>query len=71
MDMIIQDSKMKDLFYVGKETSTGKKVLVHKEDYDELGNKATESLKDMGIEVNTNKIVIKAIDLFDELDCWD
>lgn len=70
---------MKELFYIG-ETSTSKKVLVHKGDYDELGNKAAESLKDMGITVDTNKTVLKEVqeepefgskEYFDAHDCWD
>ena len=59
-------------YYSAVEIATGKECLVAKKDFDELPkDKAIQSLKDMGIEVNTNKIVIKAADLFDELDCWD
>lgn len=71
---------MKELFYVGKETSTGKKVLVLKDDFDTLPKeKAAQSLLDMGVEI-TNKIVIKDVsdepemgtqEFFDQNDCWD
>jgi hypothetical protein len=72
---------MKDLYYIGKETTTGKRVYILKEDYDALGEKAATSLKDMGVEVDTSKIVIKDIpddepeigskEYFDKYDCWD
>lgn len=71
---------MKELFYVGKETSTGKKVLVLKDDFDSLPKeKAVQSLLDMGVEI-TDKIVIKDVpdepemgtqEFFDQYDCWD
>ena len=71
---------MKELFYIGKETNTGKKVLVLKDDFDALPKeKAVKSLLDMGIEV-TDKIVVKDIsdkpemgtqEYFDQNDCWD
>ena len=61
-----------EVFYNAKEIETGKEVLVSKKDYDELGNKAAQSLKDMGIEVNTSRIVEKEVEnLFDKYDCWD
>lgn len=59
-------------YYSAKEIATGKKCLVAKEDFDELPReKAIQSLLDMGIEVDTNQIIIKADSIFDELDCWD
>ena len=73
---------MKELFYIGKETSTGKKVLVLKDDFDAMPKeKATQSLLDLGVEI-TNKIMIKDIpdkeepemgtqEFFDHNDCWD
>ena len=72
---------MKELFYVGKRISTGKKVLVLMDDFGELPKeKATQSLLDMGIEVDTNKIVVRDIpekpemgtqEFFDQNDCWN
>ena len=73
---------MKELFYIGKETSTGEKVLVLKDDFDAMPKeKATQSLLDLGVEI-TNKIVIRDIpdeegpeigskEFFDQNDCWD
>ena len=73
---------MKELFYIGKETSTGKEVLVLKDDFDARSKeKAVQSLLDMGVEV-TDKIVVRDIpdeeepemgtqEYFDQNDCWD
>ena len=72
---------MKELFYVGKKTSTGNKVLVLMDDFDALPReKAVQSLLDMGVEVDTSKIVVKEVqeepemgtqEFFDQNDCWD
>ena len=52
---------MKELFYKGKEISTGKEVLVLKDDFDAMPKeKAVQSLLDMGVEV-TDKIVIRDV----------
>ena len=71
---------MKELFYIGKETSTGKEVLVLKDDFDAMPKeKAVKSLLDMGVEA-TDKIVIRDIqeepemgtqEFFDQNDCLD
>ena len=71
---------MKELFYVGKETSTGNEVLVLKDDFDSMRKeKAIQSLLDMGVEV-TDKIVVREVqeepemgteEFFDQNDCWD
>lgn len=71
---------MKELFYIGKEASTGKEVLVLKDDFDAMPKeKAVKSLLDMGVEV-TDKIVIRDVqeepemgtqEFFDQNDCWD
>ena len=71
---------MKELFYIGKETSTGEKVLVLKDDFDSMPKeKAVKSLLDIGVEV-TDKIVIRDVqeepeigskEFFDQNDCWD
>ena len=59
-------------YYSAKEIATGKECLVAKCDFDELPReKAIKSLLDMGIEVDTSKIIVKAAEIFDELDCWD
>lgn len=59
-------------YYSAKEIATGKECLVAKNDFDELPReKAIQSLLDMGIKVDTSKIISKADSIFDELDCWD
>ena len=71
---------MKELFYKGKEISTGKEVLVLKDDFDAMPKeKAVQSLLDMGVEV-TDKIVIRDVqeepeigttEFFEQNDCYD
>lgn len=60
-------------YYSAKEIATGKECLVAKCDFDELPkDKAKESLLAIGIEVNTDKIVVReSSHIFDKMDCWD
>ena len=71
---------MKELFYKDKEISTGKEVLVLKDDFDAMPKeKAVQSFLDMGVEV-TDKIVIRDVqeepeigtaEFFEQNDCYD